>query len=51
MFYKQIYGFASVIAKLVLEDLENQIIPKLHYQFTFYKRYLDGYTICSREQD
>jgi len=46
-FYQQVFGCAmgapisSVIAQLVLEDLENNIIPKLNFQPTLYKRYVD----------
>lgn len=45
--YKQIKGCAmgssisSVIAQLVLEDLENSILPKLNFQLPFFYRYVD----------
>nr|CAI5854710.1 unnamed protein product [Callosobruchus analis] len=46
-FYKQIYGCAmgsslsSCIAQLVLEDLENQVIPNLNCPLPFFFRYVD----------
>lgn len=46
-YYQQVEGCAmgasisSVIAQLVLEDLENTIIPKLNYEIPFFYRYVD----------
>ena len=46
-YFKQIYGCAmgsaisSCIAQLVLEDMENQIIPTLKFPIPFFYRYVD----------
>lgn len=46
-YYKQIQGCAmgvsvsSVIAQLVLEDLESTIIPQINFQLPFFYRYVD----------
>nr|CAI5820872.1 unnamed protein product [Callosobruchus analis] len=57
-FYKQIYGCAmgsslsSCIAQLVLEDLENQIIPNLDCQLPFFFRYVaDCLTAIPNDKD
>lgn len=52
IFYKQVFGCAmgapisSVIAQLVLEDLEKKVISELSFKPIFFKRYVDDCIAC-----
>lgn len=52
VFYKQTFGtpmgspLSGVIADLVMEKLENDVLKKLDFRYIFYFRYVDDIIIC-----